>query len=698
MMMPAKQAKLLLVDDHEANLVALKTLLSQDGVDVLQAGSGREALELLLHHDVALAIIDVHMPILDGFELAELMRGSRRTQHVPIIFLTGESQDNLHRFRGYQAGAVDFLYKPIEPHVLRSKTAIFLDLFRQREELARQRDRFLTLAEEKARLLRERDEADQRLRESESRFRLLADSAPVIIWMNGLDGLQFVNQACLDFFGAATVEEVNNFCWQDYVHPDDQTKAVETYRRAVFERLRFETSFRCRRGDGVYRWMRTIGMPTRSSSDQLLGYIGASFDLTESKEAEERLQRWSVDLERAVNQKTDELRRSQTQLRALATELNLTEQKERKRLATELHDYLAQLLVVVRMKLRQAIPGASGDRTVELLQDADQALAQSLNYTRCLVAELTPPTLKEFGLLESLIWLAEQMQRHGLPVAMQQQMTALALPEDQAVLLFQSVRELLFNVLKHANATQATVDVTITEQHRLEIIVSDDGCGFVSTPSDYQGTDTARFGLFSITERMAAMGGELLIESAPGHGTKATIRTPYHPPHIGSANRPSAMVMPLSASDSRRQDLSATPQSPESSDLIGILLVDDHAMVRQGLRSMLDEYEDVAVIGEASNGQEAVESVAQLRPSVVVMDINMPHINGIDATIEIKARHPEVAVIGLSVQNSGETREAMLRAGAATLISKEAAVDELYLAIRQALAGVQSGSALPAER
>ncbi|HNC84304.1 MAG TPA: response regulator, partial [Nitrospira sp.] len=173
-MMPAKQSKLLLVDDHEANLVALRTLLSQDGVEVLQAGSGREALEMLLDHDVALAIIDVHMPIMDGFELAELMRGSRRTQHVPIIFLTGESQDNLHRFRGYQAGAVDFLYKPIEPHVLRSKAAIFLDLFRQREELARQRDRFLTLAEEKARLLRERDEADQRLRDSESRFRLLA--------------------------------------------------------------------------------------------------------------------------------------------------------------------------------------------------------------------------------------------------------------------------------------------------------------------------------------------------------------------------------------------------------------------------------------------------------------------------------------------------------------------------------------------
>ena len=111
-------------------------------------------------------------------------------------------------------------------------------------------------------------------------------------------------------------------------------------------------------------------------------------------------------------------------------------------------------------------------------------------------------------------------------------------------------------------------------------------------------------------------------------------------------------------------------------------------------------FDDRPVLASAplKEGQEAVESVAQLRPSVVVMDINMPHINGIDATIEIKSRHPEVAVIGLSVQNSGETREAMLRAGAATLISKEAAVDELYLAIRQALAGEKAAAALPADR
>jgi len=109
-------------------------------------------------------------------------------------------------------------------------------------------------------------------------------------------------------------------------------------------------------------------------------------------------------------------------------------------------------------------------------------------------------------------------------------------------------------------------------------------------------------------------------------------------------------------------------------------------MVREGLRSLVENYDDVAVSGEAADGSEAIQSVDRLHPAVVIMDINMPKTNGIDATSEIKSRHPHIAVIGLSVHNSDEAQEAMLRAGATRLLSKEAAVDELYEAIRQALA------------
>lgn len=133
--MTTKPVKFLLVDDLEENLLALEALLRRDGLELLRARSGAEALELLLVHDVALALVDVQMPEMDGFTLAELMRGTERTRLVPIIFVTAGMQDVQRRFRGYEVGAVDFLYKPIDPHVLQSKAEVFFELARQRLQL-----------------------------------------------------------------------------------------------------------------------------------------------------------------------------------------------------------------------------------------------------------------------------------------------------------------------------------------------------------------------------------------------------------------------------------------------------------------------------------------------------------------------------------------------------------------------------------
>lgn len=130
--------KCLLVDDLEENLLALAALLRRQDVEILTARSGSEALELLLVHDVALAFLDVQMPEMDGFELAELMRGSERTRQVPIIFVTAGARDQHRLFQGYESGAVDFLYKPIEPHILQNKADVFFQLHRQKLQLARE--------------------------------------------------------------------------------------------------------------------------------------------------------------------------------------------------------------------------------------------------------------------------------------------------------------------------------------------------------------------------------------------------------------------------------------------------------------------------------------------------------------------------------------------------------------------------------
>jgi signal transduction histidine kinase len=134
-------ANVLIVDDVPQNLLAMDALLRSDEVNVLTAASGAQALELLLLHDVAVALLDVHMPDMNGFALAELMRGSPRTAGVPIIFLTASPQDPVHAFQGYDAGAVDFLHKPIEPQVIRGKVKVFVELHRQRQLLALRAER-----------------------------------------------------------------------------------------------------------------------------------------------------------------------------------------------------------------------------------------------------------------------------------------------------------------------------------------------------------------------------------------------------------------------------------------------------------------------------------------------------------------------------------------------------------------------------
>ena len=146
MMGESQPIKFLLVDDLEENLLALKALLQRDGLAFETARSGEEALELLLIHDFALALLDVQMPGMDGFELAEFMRGNERSSHIPIIFVTAGSAAPVRRFRGYEAGAVDFIQKPIEGDILRSKAEVFFDLYDQRRQIVAQRDELAALA------------------------------------------------------------------------------------------------------------------------------------------------------------------------------------------------------------------------------------------------------------------------------------------------------------------------------------------------------------------------------------------------------------------------------------------------------------------------------------------------------------------------------------------------------------------------
>lgn len=480
-----------------------------------------------------------------------------------------------------------------------------------------------------------------------------------------------------------------------HVHPEDQQRIEREFRMAVIGLSDWHFECRVLWPDGKAYWIAMHGSIYRSEEGKAIRMLGIVANITERKQAEEELRRFNDELEVRVAERTNELMQSQASLRALATELNLTEQRERKRMAMELHDYLAQLLALGKMKLSQgkrlaeAAPGC-----VEFIDQTDEMLTEALTYTRTLVVELSPPVLHDLGLPAALRWLGERMQQHRLAVSVQIESEDLKLPEDQSMLLFQSVRELLINAAKYAKSGRASITLA-QRDGQLQISVRDDGPGFelaaAAAAADDTTTLSSKFGLYSIRERMRALGGRFELQSSPDKGTTAVLALPLGGDEVWGPAEKDAEGRENGAGVRRKQALvngqqcdHSSPDTDHSSG-IRVLLVDDHAMVREGLRSVLESYPDVEIVGEACNGEEAVAFVERLRPTIVVMDINMPKMNGIEATAEITSRYPSIIVIGLSVNTGGANEVAMRNAGAAILLTKEAVVDELYRTILETL-------------
>jgi CheY-like chemotaxis protein len=255
------------------------------------------------------------------------------------------------------------------------------------------------------------------------------------------------------------------------------------------------------------------------------------------------------------------------------------------------------------------------------------------------------------------------------------------LPEDQAVLLFQSVRELLINVRKHAGTHQAILTVELSGGD-LCITVQDEGAGVDlagATGANQPSANSSKFGLFSIRERMLAIGGCLEIESSPGRGMTSRLILPLK-------DMPADKATPPEPAKVQRDGESPILQGTR----IRVVLVDDHAMIREGLRGLLYVYDDVTIVGEACDGEEALSLTDKLKPDCVIMDVNMPRMDGIEATRRLKAAFSGTAVIGLSVNASREVEVAMRRAGVDHFLSKEAPIEQIYRTILTAARQLRS--------
>ena len=214
------------------------------------------------------------MPDLDGFQTAALIKQRERTRHVPIIFLTAISKEAEHVFRGYEAGAVDYLMKPLDAHVLRAKVSVFIDLWVAREEARRTEE-----------LLRVQELAAER-RESEERYRSLAEALPQIVWTTDAEGrTTYFNERWYEYTGldrSAPLEA------SPVIHPDDLGTAISSWHEARDRDGIFETEYRFRRHDGAYRWQLARALPVHDDAGTITGWVGTATDIEDRRRTEER--------------------------------------------------------------------------------------------------------------------------------------------------------------------------------------------------------------------------------------------------------------------------------------------------------------------------------------------------------------------------------------------------------------------------
>ena len=391
-------------------------------------------------------------------------------------------------------------------------------------------------------------------------------------------------------------------------------------------------------------------------------------------------------LERLVAERTAVAERRARDLQRLAAELTGAEHRERQRLAALLHDDLQQLLLAAKLRLPILVE-VPHDEIEPHVEKIDQLLAECLSTSRNLSHELSPPVLRIGTLTEVMQWLGEWFgDKHTLAVSVDAAARLPLVPEHHRIFFFQAVRELLLNALKHSGSKEARIGLSFQDDWFV-VQVEDGGTGFdpQAVANGLQRTEGPEgLGLFQIQQRLESQGGRLEILSGKGGGACFRMAVPL------ADDAPSRNVPTEASAAKRRAKQVPKPESDDGN--IRLLVVDDHPVVREGLAELLDQQEGLVVVGQAGDGAQAIEQAERLCPDAIIMDIEMPNMDGIEATRQITQRHEDILIVGLTLHQGVPACRAMVEAGAASCISKRASAKEMIDAIRRAC-GHDPGSA-----
>ncbi|MEG4317554.1 MULTISPECIES: response regulator [unclassified Microcoleus] len=659
------RVNVLLVDDRPENLVALEAILNKPYYNLVKANSGAEALRCLLNEDFAVILLDVQMPGMDGFETATMIRSRDRSRSTPIIFITAFSSNDTHVFKGYSLGAVDYLFKPLEPSILTSKVAVFVELFQKTVEVKRQATQLAAVNNE--------------LSKSEERFRTLCACSPLGIYLADVEGrCTYMNPRCQAICGFILEESLVS-AWQRWVHPEDRDRVVADWLTWIKEGQEYSNEFRLVYNDETVRWINVQSSPMFSDLGKLIGHVGTVRDVTERKQAES--ERGRLIREQVARQEAERANQMKDEFLAI--------------LSHELRTPLNAILGWSRLLMSKKFDQKTIDKALETIERNAKSQAQLiediLDVSRILRGKLSlnlHPIQLEYVIEMAIDSLRPLAEAKSIVIKWE------CSPNVGRVVgdidrLQQVVWNLLSNAIKFTDE-EGKVEVRLElVGDEIQIQIIDSGIGIDPDFLPYvfdrfrqaDSTTTRSYGglglgLAIVRHLVEQHGGKVRAENNTDKGAKFTVSLP-----VAEDNGQGAV-------DDYSQLNDAKEALPSLANL-QLLVVDDDDDTREFLIALLEQ--EGAVVRSASSVAGALAALESSWPDVLLSDIGMPEADGYELIARVREmevhRGGKMPAIALTAYVRESDRRQALEAGFQMHLSKPVEVAQLIAGIAN-LAGM----------
>jgi PAS domain S-box-containing protein len=657
----APRARVLVVDDDNHNLLAIRTVL-EDLAEVEVASSGDEALRHLLKGDFAVILLDVYMPGMDGYETAQIIRGREQTKRIPIVFLSAVNKEKEHLIRGYSMGAVDYVFKPVEPVVLRSKVAVFVDLFLMTQEIQRKAAQEQKLLDANLRANAERLRVEQELRLAEQRQAAIIASLPIVLYIEA-DGPsprvpQFVGGNFTAVTGFAFDEvEAQPTLWSDRLHPEDRERALGAIRdRQRTGAMAIEYRWQC--ADGQYKHFLDQAVRLRAEEGDAAQYAGTLLDVTDRKDLEKQLlEARKMD---AIGKLTGGIAHDFNNL--LAAVLGGLGLIERRLPLEEEHKK------IIAMTRRAAEQGS--ELVKRLLAFARrQTLQPDAVDIRRLSATVTDLLAHTLGGLVRLEWRSKDEVWRAYADSTQLELALMnliinardAMPQGGTILVAGRNAEAL-----------AGDPLGLPAGEYVVLAVSDDGSGipagileqvtepFFTTKAVGKGTG---LGLSMVYGFAHQSGGAIDIHSQEGEGTTVQIWLPRAPEPDPEEAQPPA----------------AAAEAENEGRPLRILLVDDHDAVRETTAGMLSDMGHAVECASDGPGLLRKLSAAPSAYDLIITDYAMPLLSGADVLKQAREIRPGMP--GIIISGYADSCSIARQGGESVILTKPFTLDQMKNAI-----------------